>query len=392
MVRRVWIGHRAAAIAVPAIALVAILVGSLLLVSGAGGLWAGAEATATASATATATDSPSPSPSDSPTPFVEPTPTVNIGPTPLPPGWTYSDLDGVPAAASRAHRLPLAIMVDDQAAARPQSGISSASIVYQAPADGAQDRYMMVFQEGIASDIGPVRSARPYFVYWAAEYHALYGHYGGDHRVMYATIPEMGKTIHNMDALKYGGGCPYHRIKTRSAPHNAYTNTGMLIWCAAQRKYPAAYENLPNRPFRGDTAAALLPAAQSITITYRTNTIGYKFDPSKDSYLRSVDGKTEIDPANNSQVYARSVIIMYQPLSYDLSGEGPPHLTRPNVHNVGSGKVLIFQEGKQIKGTWKKKTVTSLTRFYDSSGKEISLVRGEIFIQSIPTVYPVKIQ
>jgi len=54
-------------------------------------------------------------------------------------------------------------MVDDNKVARPQSGISSASIVYQAPADGGEDRYMMVFQEGTASAIGPVRSARPYY-------------------------------------------------------------------------------------------------------------------------------------------------------------------------------------------------------------------------------------
>ena len=391
MIKRIWIDHRALAIGGSAIAVVVVLVAGLLLVGGARAI-SQANPSPTATATATPTDSPSPSPTDSPTPYVEPTPTINIGPSPLPAGWTYSDLDGVPAAASRAHRLPLASMVDDQAAARPQSGISSASIVYQAPADGAQDRYMMVFQEGIASDIGPVRSARPYFVYWAAEYHALYGHYGGDHHVLYSTIPGLSKSIYNMDALRYGGGCPYHRIKTRPAPHNAYTSTGNLIACAATKKYPATYDNLPDRPFRGDTAPALLPTAQSISIAYRTNTVGYVFDPSKDSYLRSIDGKTEIDPANNSQVYARSVIVMYQPLSYDPSGEAPPHVTRPNVHNVGSGKALIFQEGKQINATWKKTTRTSLTRFYDSSGKEISLVRGEIFIQSIPTVYKVTVK
>jgi hypothetical protein len=389
MLKRIWINHRALTIGVSAIAVVVVLVASLLLV---GGVRATSQASPTPTATATATPTESPSPSASPTRFVQPTPTVNSGPTPLPAGWTYSDLDGVAAAASRAHRLPLAIMVDDQAAARPQSGISSASIVYQAPADGAQDRYMMVFQEGIATDIGPVRSARPYFVFWAAEYHALYGHYGGDHRVLWSTIPGMVGKIYNMDALRYGGGCPFHRIKTRKAPHNAYTNTGILISCAAYKKYPATYDNLPDRPFRGDTAPSLLPTAQSISIAYRTCTIGYTFDPSKDSYLRSVDGKTEIDPANNSQVYARSVIVMYQAVSYDLSGEAPPHVNRPNVHNVGSGKALIFQEGKQINATWKKPTTTSLTRFYDSSGKEISLVRGEIFIQSIPTAYKVTVK
>jgi hypothetical protein len=86
------------------------------------------------------------------------------------------------------------------------------------------------------------------------------------------------------------------------------------------------------------------------------------------------------------RVYARNVIVMYQTLTTDYS---EPRHARPVVHNVGSGKVLIFQEGREIIGTWKKTSNTALTRFYDSSGKEIPMLRGEIFIQSIPTTYKV---
>jgi hypothetical protein len=60
------------------------------------------------------------------------------------------------------------------------------------------------------------------------------------------------------------------------------------------------------------------------------------------------------------------------------------------VHNLGSGKAIIFQEGKQIAATWKKKNNTALTRFYDASGKEIPLVRGEIFMQVIAPNLPNK--
>src|ERR1035437_1931241 len=386
MIKRIWTGHRVLAIALPAIAVAALLVSSLVLVSASG-------RTSQASATpgVTATDSAFPSPSDTPRPVFSPTPTVNTGPTPLPAGMAYSDLDGVATTTALAHRLPLALMVDDQLIARPQSGISSASIVYQAPDDGAQDRYMMVFQEGTAKDIGPIRSGRPYYVYWAAEYKALFGHFGGDRQTLLWVVPAMAKYIYNMDALR-GGGCPYRRISTRPGPHNAYTNTANLIGCTAAKKYPATYQNLPTRPFKGDTAPALRPTAQSITIKYPTGTIGYTFNPTTDSYLRSVEGKTQIDPANGQQVYARSIVVMYQALTAVASVEGGKHAFRPDVHNVGSGKAIVFQEGKQIAATWKKKTNTSLTRFYDSSGKEISLVRGEIFIQSIPTTYAVTVK
>ena len=52
--------------------------------------------------------------------------------------------------------------------------------------------------------------------------------------------------------------------------------------------------------------------------------------------------------------------------------------------SVGSGKAVVFEEGAAIVGTWKKTSNTALTRLYDSSGNEIPLVRGEIFIQSVP--------
>jgi hypothetical protein len=293
----------------------------------------------------------------------------------------YADLDGVLTTADLAHRLPLAIMIDDSAAARPQSGFSSASIVYQAPADGGEDRYMLIFQEGTATDIGPVRSARPYFVLWAAEYKALFGHYGGDPTSLQHVIPANIENLYNMDDLN-GGSCPYHRITTRVMPHNAYTNSAVLISCTAKLHYPATYQNLPVRTFRDDSPLSQRPATQSISIPYHTGTIGYKFDAATDSYLRMVGGKPQIDPANKHQVTARNVIVMFQALSYDTVSD-PGH-NRPVVANVGSGKAVVFEEGKAIVGTWKKTSNTALTRFYDSSGNEIPLVRGEIFIQSVP--------
>ena len=375
MIERIWTGHRVVVIVVSAIAVVAILAAGMLAVVNSGGT-PRATATATASATLTAEASASPSP----TPLPSPSGTFDNSPTPLPSGWAYSDLDGVAAPADLAHRLPIAVMVDDNIIARPQSGFSSASIVYQAPADGGEDRYMMIFQEGTASDIGPVRSTRPYFVYWAAEYKAGFGHFGGDSVSLQKTIPAMAKSIYNMDALG-GDSCPYHRITSRAAPHNAYTNTAALLSCAAKIGQPSTYQGLPDRTFVDDTPLAERPASASITIPYRTGTVGYQYDPATDSYLRSVDGNSQVDPANNQQVTARNVIVLFQAVSYFNE---PGHNARPVVANVGSGTALVFKEGQVITATWKKTSNTALTRLYDSSGNEIPLVRGEIFIQSVP--------
>jgi hypothetical protein len=120
-----------------------------------------------------------------------------------------------------------------------------------------------------------------------------------------------------------------------------------------------------------------------VSIPYHTGTVGYQYDPKTDTYLRIIDGKPEIDPANNSQVYARNVVVMYQAVSLDPQTD--PGYNRILLGNVGSGKATLFIEGKTISATWNKTSNTALTRFYDSSGKEIPLVRGEIFMQVVPT-------
>src|ERR1035437_5002906 len=373
MIKRNLAGHRSVVIAVSAIAVVAIAAAGVLIVVKPGG-------TATATATPGATGSASAAGSGSQTTLPSPSDSPTASPTPG--ELVYSDLDGVLAPASLAHRLPLAISIGDNAVARPQSGFSSASIVYQSYEEYGEDRYMMIFQEGTATDIGGVRSARPYFARWAAEYKALYGHFGGDPKVLNETIPAMSGSIYNMDDLN-GGSCPYHRITTRPAPHNAYTNSAALISCLPQKGYPTTYQGGPGRPFVDDPPAADRPASQSITVPYRTVSVGYQFHPATDKYIRLLNGSNQIDPANNQQVYARNIVVLFQTVSNDYL-DTSTGIQRVNVGNVGSGNAIVFKEGKAITATWKKTSDAAPTVLYDSSGVEIPLVRGEIFMQSVP--------
>jgi hypothetical protein len=377
VIERIWSGHRRQVLAIGgAVAALAIAATALLVFVVPGG---SSRASASPSPSLIAAASATPSPTDFPTPSPTPSPSPTLGPTDIPAGWDHSDLDGVAAPADQAHRLPMAIMIDDYVRARPQSGFSSASIVYQAMIDDSSDRYMMVFQEGDATDIGGVRSARPYFVYWAAEYKALFGHFGGDAEALQRVIPANAGNIYNEDDLN-GGSCPYHRVNTRVAPYNAYTNTAVLITCAAKRGFPATYQGLPVRTFKDDTPLDQRLVSQTINIPYLAEKIGYRYDPATDAYLRSVDGTLQIDPANNQQVYARNIVVMFQAYAVVPSLDK----LRPVVTNVGTGKAVVFEEGQAITGTWKKTSNTALTQLFDASGNEIPLVRGEIFMQSVP--------
>jgi hypothetical protein len=333
--------------------------------------------TPTPSAGLSSTDPASPSPDASSVASTAPSPS----PSPYLAG--VAPLDGMAADAGVATRLPIAVMIDDNAVARPQAGFNEASIVYQAPADGGEDRYMLVFQELDSANVGPVRSGRPYFVKWAAEYRAGFAHYGGDAKTL-AYIPTVNKDlIYNLDAL-FGSGSAYHRVKTRAAPHNAYASTATLRKEAARKGYPATMvAGLPTRPFTDDLAAASRPAKGSIRIPYNTGVTSYTYDPKTNAYLRSVAGKPQVDALDGSRVTARNVVVMYQRLSVDPQSEPGHH--RPVLDQIGSGKALVFHDGHVVTGTWRKANDGDLTRFYDASGNEIPLVRGRIFIQVVAT-------
>jgi hypothetical protein len=293
-----------------------------------------------------------------------------------------ADLDGVLTTFELAHRLPLSVSIDDSRAARPQSGFNGTSMVWHAPADGYETRYLLVFQEDDASDIGPVRSTRNYSVHWTAEHRGGLAHYGGDRVSRELISAHSGKLFTDLEGLGRARAA-YHRIQTREAPHNAYTSTADL-WRIAARlgAAPTITSTVHVRPFRDDLPAGDRGASQRIAVPYRTVTVGYDYDPSSNAYLRSLDGTAHVDPMDGEQVVARTVIVLYMRFRTDSSIEQGHN--RPVLGYIGTGVAHIFSEGRMVEGTWSKEDGAAPTLILGPDGTELPLVRGRIFIQVVP--------
>jgi hypothetical protein len=329
---------------------------------------------------ATESSLPSPVATDSPvvTPDVSPSPT----PSPLPTG-TVPGIDGTLADAALSFRTPLAVTIDDNVVARPQAGFNAAALVYQAPADGGETRYMMVFQATDAKTVGPVRSGRPFFVRWAAEYRAGFAHYGGDYMTLGQTIPQLrGTLIFDLDAMSGSGGA-FHRVSNRAAPHNAYTGTAELRRVLLAHGGPALQApGFDVRAYVDDAPLAARPAASTISVPYPRGSADYAYDRSRDLYVRSVAGRAQVDAGDGQRVTARNVIVLFMRKSIDPQSE--PGYARIVLDQIGSGTALVFREGRVWKATWRKPTIAAMTRVFDASGAEIPLVRGRTFIQVVP--------
>jgi hypothetical protein len=333
------------------------------------------------SETGTAIPTPSASPTQSPTP--EPTA------TPVPtPSLVAAPLTGRPVTEAKAEQHVIAVMIDDLSPARPQSGLSSASVVWQAPAEGGIPRYMALFQENVPGNVGPIRSSRYYFVTWAAEWKSVYAHVGGSPQAL-ATLQKYGagQWVYNADQFRWGGS--FWRIQTRYAPHNMYSDGRHLRALAARINADDAPIKAAWR-FAPDALPDERPKGGRITTKYLYNTIRYDYDQETNTYLRtvSVEGK-ERDADTGKRIAPKNVVVMV--VHFAPLGDSP-HKGLLEADTIGSGTAWIATNGKTIKGTWKKTATTAPTRFYDSAGHVVTLTIGQTFIQVMQSATAVTIK
>ena len=332
---------------------------------------------ATASPTPAATLTPSPTPTPTPTPRPTPRPTPVVVPAPL---------TGLPVSPEAATYHPIAVMIDDHRDARPQAGFNAAAVVWQAPAEGGIPRYMLVFQDTIPGSVGPVRSARQYYVDWAAEWNAVYVHVGGSPQAL-ATLRSKGRgqLVWNADEFRYGGRYLW-RAEDHRAPHNVYTDGRHLRELAAA----VGAADGPQEPvwaFGPALPAALRPAGAILTVHYPYETITYRYDSIANTYWRYVDGSTEpqVDAADGEVVAPTNVVLLR--MRFGALNDGHPEKNRLDADDIGEGEAIVSTNGRIIRGTWSKESVTGPTRLFDGSGRPITLTAGQTFVQVLALSY-----
>ncbi len=317
-------------------------------------------------------------------------------------------------------RRPLFVMIENHPESRPQSGLSSADIIYEAVAEGGITRFGAVYYCRVAAQdtiLGPVRSARTYFINWASEYnYPLYVHVGGancspadpnnpdrtcksDKRVQaleqldqYGWVGPQGN-----DFNQFSIGYPtfwrdYERLgRTVATEHTMYTSTEKLYAYAKDKR---GWTNLSPSgqnwqddfvlwQFKDDASPQDRGQVQKISFQfwqgYQDFATTWQYDAQNNQYLRFQGGEEHKDRNNSHQLTAKVVIVQF------LKEEGPvDSLKHMFYHNIGQGKALIFQDGQVIQATWSKPSRQARTVFRDSSGQTIKFNRGLIFIEGLP--------
>lgn len=332
--------------------------------------------------------SASPGPAASPSTVAEASPSpvstaASVLPTPSPtapaPSLVPDPLTGLPVTPAQAELPVIAVMIDDHSAARPQAGFNAAAVVWQAPAEGGIPRYMMLFHATVPGMVGPVRSAREYFVEWAAEWRAMYAHAGGSPQAL-QTLRTRGQGIWIWNADEFAWGSYFRRVDFNVPPHNLYTD-GTDLEALATRLGVVAPPAQAHWRFRSDAPVEARPIGGSLTVSYPTETITYRYDSTTNTYGRYIQGSkvAQLDAADGLVVAPKNVVILR--MAFGPLNDGHPAKRRLEASNVGRGTAWISTNGRTIEGSWRKASVTAPTLLYGPDGKQVTLTAGQTFIE-----------
>lgn len=308
-------------------------------------------------------------------------PTATTAPTPAhTPLPLYYPLTGLPATSADAVNQPVVgVMVENlYPDARPQSGLGSAGVVYEALAEGGITRFLAVFQEPLPGSIGPVRSLRPYYLDWGLEYDLPLAHAGGSEPAM-AQIKPSG--LKDINALAYDGSS-FVRTRDRYAPHNLYTTSDLLSKLVAKLGFAQAPTFTP-LPRKADTPPAT-PAHTIISVGFSTAAyaVKYTYNAAGNAYARVMGGTAHIDRNTNQQIQVKNIVVQFVPVTYGTQSNGKPET---DYHLIGSGKALVFRDGDVIVGTWNKSSDKAPTKILDGAGQPVEFNRGSTWYEVVPT-------
>jgi hypothetical protein len=292
-------------------------------------------------------------------------------------------IDGVTVPAEEQYPVLVGVVVENlyDRAVRPQSGLSNARIVYETLVEGRITRFFALFlgtDSSNAKEIGPVRSARPYYVDIAKEYQAVFDHAGGSPEGM-AQIKKFG--LRDMNAI--GGASIYHwRDHSKSAPHNLYTSSEKLA-TFVRDKFGSDHSTFQGWKYTQPSALESRPQTPHfVHVNYSSAVYNPWFDYHRESntYVRSHAGSDFVDKNNNEPVAVENVIIQFVPAEgYYPSGKG-----RLSINVTGEGKAIVARDGKAILATWKRKTLDDRTIYTDLTGHEMEFIPGKTWVVIVP--------
>ncbi len=266
---------------------------------------------------------------------------------------------------------PLAVLIDNADAAYPQQGLVEASSVFEMPVEGGLTRLMSVYTEGDPAQVGPIRSARDYFLEAALAMNGTLVHVGGAP----STVGRIAsQDLPTLDALQ--DGALFAQAPDRAAPHSTFS-TGTALRDAVGRLQSSVNGTLYTPP--GDA-----PDAAAVTVNYSADySSGFSYLADLDQYRWVRSGAEATDAAQEAVTADAVVVARVVTFPYPDDPEGRLYLP------YSGGEATLYLRGKAIPGSW---TSEDGFTFVGSSGVKVDLTPFKRWIMFAPEEAQVAVQ
>lgn len=281
-----------------------------------------------------------------------------------------SPFTGMPLA-EEYYKRAVAVAVENSPAARPQSGLEEAEIIYEFMLEGGITRFLAIYWPDLPEKIGPIRSARPFLIETAAAYDALFLHAGASPDG-FQMLNDNG--ILHLDEIYQSQY--FWRSSKRRAPNNLYTGRPSLddyLNNLAEREYPEQFN------FITASVISNFSPAEEITINYWGDyKVLYRYNSLQNNYDRYIyDFETPHQVESGAHLNAKNIIVKFVETS-TKDEEG-----RQEINLNSSGEIKLFRDGTVIEGSWERNSSNQIT-YLDNNGSEIELNPGQSWIQLVP--------
>ena len=296
-------------------------------------------------------------------------------------GRVRSYLTGEWVDPSYGRQRPVAVMIENTKACLPQYGIENAGVIYECVVEGGITRMMAIFDDYSGLDqIGNIRSSRPYFVYFASEYDAIYMHAGGNPAAF--ELIDDKNLVDNLNALTLEGSKgKAAAYRTGKSEHTLYTNSEGIDIGIEKRSYdqtlPSDYE--PHFKFAADgNNLENGEDCQAVQLYYYTNKPYWIYNEDDGLYYRYELNQPQVDAISGNQLTAKNIIL--QDVAW-FTYQGSQYLGYLLSFNTGTGKYIT--NGKMVDIVWSKDADTEVTHYYYAdTNEEIQLNVGQTWIQA----------
>lgn len=289
-------------------------------------------------------------------------------------------LTGLLVNAEASKRRPIGVMINNLKPALPQSGIAQADVVYETLVEGAITRLYAIFQDFDSSKIGPIRSARHYYLDFAFDFDALYVHYGLSPQA-YTAIKNLN--VPSLNGLSALDSIMCYQDKNRVRPHSTYTSFEGLM---AGIDYKG-YNLMANPDFHNPlyfSENEYTPSEGGNASVVRLDYSGYSkpwFEYKDGVYLRYQFNQPHIDDQTGEQLSYKNIIIEITDI-YNIPGDTSGRL---DMSLISKGNGYYITNGKVIPIFWKKMSHYQPTVYYLESGEKLLINKGKTWISVFPS-------